>query len=436
MTTRILYFASLVAVPFAAAPLAAKDAPTFNRDIQPILANRCQSCHRPGEIGPMSLMSYAETRPWAKAIKQSVATRRMPPWFADPHYGKFSNDRRMSDAEVEAVTAWVDAGAPEGAATDRRPAREFVTGWNIPKPDLVVGMDKPFPVPAEAKIDYQYIVIPLNLTEDRWVQMVETRPSDPSVVHHVVVFVRDPESKWLRDVAPQIPTTPTGNARAHVGGFGNEILHIYTPGNVPDVFRPGQAKLIRAGSDLVFQMHYTSTKKSTEDKTHLGLVWAKEPPVERILTLAAGNDRFEIPPGAENYAVPGRTTIPNDATLLSIFPHMHVRGKGFEMKVTRPDGTAETILKLPRYDFNWQLTYKLESPLALVPGTKIEAIGYFDNSANNPANPDPTATVRWGEQSWEEMMYGFFDVAVDARYQNQRDWFRRKPLNAPAKADE
>jgi len=401
---------------------AADPVPTFNRDVQPILANRCQGCHRAGEIGPMSLMSYRDVRPWAKAIKQSVLTRRMPPWFADPQVGKFANDRTMSDAEIRTLTAWVDGGAPEGDPADKRPDREFVPGWNIPTPDLVVGMDKPFPVPAKAKIDYQYIVVPLNLTEDRWVQMIETRPSDPSVVHHVVVFVRDPDSPWLRGAPPQTPIVPEGNARAHVGGFGNEILHIYTPGNVPDVFPPGQAKRIRAGSDLVLQMHYTSTNRSTEDQTRLGLVWAKEPPRERIITLAAGNDRFEIPPGADNFPVAGRITVPNHATLLSIFPHMHMRGKAFEMRVTHPDGASEMVLRLPRYDFNWQLTYKLETPLALAPGTKVEAVGYFDNSANNPANPDPQATVRWGEQSWEEMMYGFFDVAIDARYPSRMDW--------------
>lgn len=410
-------------------------APTFNKDIQPILANRCQGCHRSGEIGPMALMSYSEVRPWAKAIKQSVATKKMPPWFADSNHGKWANDRSMPQSEIDTLIAWVDNGAPEGDAQDVRAPREFLKGWNIPQPDLVVGMDKAFPVPAESKIDYQYIIIPLNLKEDKWVQMVESRPSDPSVVHHVVVFIRDPESKWLRDVSPQTPTAPKGDSRQHVGGFGNEILHIYTPGNVPDMFRPGQAKLIKAGSDLVFQMHYTSTKKSTEDQTNVGIIWAKEPPKERIITMAAGNTKFEIPPGDENYAVKGISQIPNDATLLSFFPHMHLRGKAFDIKLLREGEQPETLLKLPRYDFNWQLTYKLESPITLKQGMKIEATGYFDNSPNNPHNPDPAATVKWGEQSWEEMMYGFFDIAIDARYTNTGDWFKRKPF-ASVKADE
>lgn len=424
---------SLAAFFIATAAFAAP--PTFNKDIQPILANRCQGCHRAGEIGPMSFMTYAEVRPWAKAIKQSVSTKKMPPWFADSHYGKWANDRSMPQSEIDTLIAWVDGGSTEGSAEDKRPPREFLAGWNIPQPDLVVGMDKAFPVPAGSKVDYQYIVIPLNLKEDKWVQMVESRPSDPSVVHHVVVFVRDPASKWLREVPPQTPTAPQENARQHVGGFGNEILHIYTPGNVPDIFRPGQAKKIKAGSDLVFQMHYTSTKKSTEDKTHIGLIWAKEPPQERIMTFAVGDDEFTIPPGAPNFPVEGEFKVPNDATLLSFFPHMHLRGKAFEIALVREGQQPETLLKLPRYDFNWQLTYKLESPIVLKPGMKLKATGYFDNSPNNPHNPDPKATVKWGEQSWEEMMYGFFDIAVDARYPTKGDWIKKKPIPA-AKADE
>lgn len=407
--------------------LSGAGSPTFNQDVQPILASRCQSCHRPGEIGPMSLITYAEVRPWAKAIRQSVATRKMPPWFADPHYGKWANDRAMPQSEIDTLNAWVEQGSPEGAPSGKQETR-FIQGWNIPKPDFVIGMDQPFPVPADSKIDYQYIVIPLKLTEDKWVQMVESRPSDPSVVHHVVVYIRDPGSDWLRDVPPQTPTAPGGDSRRHVGGFGNEILHIYTPGNVPDIFRPGQAKLLKAGSDLVLQMHYTSTKKSTTDQTRIGMVWAKEPPKERIITMAAANTDFEIPPGNGNYPVKGSMKIPNNAKLLSFFPHMHLRGKAFEVKLLKNGAAPETLLKLPRYDFNWQLTYKLENPIQLRPGMKIEATGYFDNSPNNPHNPDPKATVKWGEQSWEEMMYGFFDLAIDARYISTDDWFKSKTL--------
>jgi hypothetical protein len=407
--------------------------PTYYKDVQPIVANRCQGCHRAGEIGPMAFTSFQDTRPWAKAIKQAVATKKMPPWFADAKHGKFSNDSSLTQPEIDTLAAWADGGAPEGNAADAKPARKFVDGWNIPTPDLVVGMKKPFPVPAGSKVDYQYIVIPLDLTEDKWVQMVEARPSDRSVVHHLVVFVRDKNSKWLREAEPYVPHVPNRTGRERridVGGGGNEILHIYTPGNIPDIYQPGQARLIPAGSDLVFQMHYTSTKKSTEDSTQIGMVWAKEPPKERIFTATVGNDGFVIPPGVESHVVSGTTTIPNDAKLLSFFPHMHLRGKAFEYGLIAP-GTEqpETLLKVNKYDFNWQLTYKLSEPLILKPGTRLRAVGTFDNSPNNPYNPDPKAEVRWGEQSWEEMMYGFFDLAIDARH-DRRSWAQRKPLGS------
>lgn len=412
-----------------AASLLAAAAPGYYGEVEGILEKNCQNCHRPGEIGPMPFLTYEQVRPWAKAIKASVASRRMPPWFADGEVGHFSNDRALTAREIETINAWVDAGAPAGDSKLKRPAKAWTEGWNIPQPDVVLGMQKAFPVPAGAKVDYQYIVIPTGFTEDKWVNMVEARPSDRSVVHHLVVFIRDPKSRWLREAKPYEPFVParTGAARRiDVGGGGNEILHTYTPGNLPDVWQPNQAKLIPAGADLVFQMHYTSTKKDTEDLTRIGLVFAKQEPEQRIMTLIAGDEAFAIPPGADNYAVRGRVTLPNDATLLSFFPHMHLRGKGFEYNLIEGD-RKEPLLKLSKYDFNWQLTYKLQKPLELKAGQKMEVVGIFDNSANNPWNPDPKATVRWGEQSWEEMVYGFFDVAIDARH-DRRSWFLRKPL--------
>ena len=265
--------------------------------------------------------------------------------------------------------------------------------------------------------------------------MVEARPSARSVVHHIVVYIREPESKWLRgEAVPGIPfvpprTTADGKPRSDIGGGGNGILTIYTPGNVPDMFRPGQAKLIKAGSDLVFQMHYTASGKAAADKASVGLIFAKEPPAERVLTVAVMNDKFVIPPGDGNYKVPGGTTLPNGSTLLSFFPHMHVRGKAFEYKLTQPDAEPETLLKVPNYNFNWQLTYKLEKPLELKPGARMDVAGWFDNSPNNPFNPDPKSEVRWGEQSWEEMMIGFFDVAVPFDM-DQKSFYRKKPVKS------
>lgn len=420
---------------FVATALAADTKPTFYKDALPILQSHCQSCHRAGEIGPMAFPDdYKAVRPWAKSIKQSVVTQRMPPWFADPAHGKFANDRSMSKKDIATLTAWVDAGAPEGDRHDAPAPKQYVDGWNIGKPDYTVAMPRPFTIPARGKVDYQYIVIPLNLAEDKWVRMVEARPKTEarSAVHHILVYVRAPESKWLRGEAepgaPFVPprTTPDGKPRDDVGGQGNEILTIYTPGNVPDIWAPGTAKRIRAGSDLVLQMHYTPSGKDVVDQSRIGFVWAKEPVTRRVLTFNTINTRFAIPPGDGNYRVEGSAfQIRNEATLLSFFPHMHLRGKTFEYNLRRPDGSTEKLLSVPRYDFNWQLTYKLQDPIKLEPGSRIQGVAWFDNSPNNRYNPDPKATVRWGEQSDEEMMIGFFDLAIDAR-QDIKSWLSGK----------
>lgn len=422
-------------VVFAASTLAAAPSVTFYKDVLPIVQSRCQECHREGEIGPMTFTTYKEVRPWAKAIREVVQTKKMPPWFADPAYGHFSNDRSMSEQEIKTLVNWVDSGAEEGPIQDAPSAREWPNGWGIPKPELVVSMPSAFEVPANGKVDYQYIVVPTGLKEDKWVQMVEARPSARSVVHHIVVYIREPESKWLRgEAVPGIPfvpprTTPDGKPRSDIGGGGSDILTIYTPGNVPDMFRLGQAKLIKAGSDLVFQMHYTASGKAAADKSMVGLIFANERPAERVLTVAVMNDKFVIPPGDGNYRVPGGATLPNGSTLLSFFPHMHVRGKAFEYKLTQPGAEQETLLKVPNYNFNWQLTYKLEKPLELKPGARMDVAGWFDNSPNNPFNPDPKSEVRWGEQSWEEMMIGFFDVAVPYDM-DRKSFYQKKPVKS------
>ena len=420
----------------AASTLCAAPSATFYKDVLPILQNRCQECHRSGEIGPMALITYKETRPWAKSIREVIRTKKMPPWFADPAHGRFSNDRSLTQKEIDTLVAWADAGAPEGDKKHAPALRAWQAGWQIPAPDMILTKPNAFDVPANGKIDYQYIVIPTELTEDKWVQVVEARPSARSVVHHVVVYVREPSSKWLRGEAePGVPfvpprTTPEGRQRGDIGGAGSDILTIYTPGNIPDTFAPGQAKLIKAGSDLVFQMHYTANNKSAaSDKTSVGILFAKEPPKERVLTVALSNDKFVIPPGDGNYRVPAKATLPNGGALLSFFPHMHVRGKAFEYKLTQPDSDEEVLLNVPNYNFNWQLTYRLEKPLEIKPGAEMAMAGWFDNSPNNPHNPDPKSEVRWGEQSWEEMMIGFFDVAVPADM-DRRSFFRKKAVKS------
>ncbi len=312
---------------------AAFAAPTFHKDVEPILQNSCQECHRAGEIGPMQLLTYEQARPWAKAIKAAVLQNKMPPWPADPHYGKFSNDRSLSKADIDTIAAWADAGAPEGNKADAPKARHWVDGWNISKPDAIVEMPQAFNMPASGEVDYQYIVVPTGFTEDKWIQQVEIRPSGRTVVHHAVIFIREPGSKWLTEAQPGVPFVPTvANAGArflNTQGQGNDVLGVYTPGMVPDIWKPGQAKQIKAGSDLIFQMHYTASGKPGSDRTRVGLVFSKEPPKERIVTIAAINNRFTIPAGDGNFKAEATAPIQNDMTIrASDLPPLRHRADG------------------------------------------------------------------------------------------------------------
>jgi len=405
----------------AALALPALAQPTFYRDVLPILQAHCQQCHRPGEIAPMTLLTYDQTRPWAKAIREQVVTRKMPPWFADPNYGHFANDRSLSQAQIETIAAWVKSGAPAGDSKDAPPPRHWVEGWNIGKPDQIFEMPKAFPLPAKGVVNYQYLILPTHFAQDRWVQKVEVRPSNSSTVHHAVVYIREPGSKWLEGE----PLGVDFSVPLARGFTTSDLLMVYTPGNSYDQWPQGVAKRIKAGSDLVLQMHYTANGTATEDRTRIGLVFAKEPPHKAVLSLQMSNDTFVIPPGDPNDRVQVSGTLPNDALLISMFPHMHLRGKAFEYLITEPGGHVETLLKVNHYDSQWQLNYKLAQPRLLKAGTHLTWVGYFDNSANNPANPDPTAEVRYGEQIWNEMMIGFFDVVVDADIDKQK-FFQRK----------
>jgi hypothetical protein len=414
---------SLCSVALAAA--ATTPQPTFYKDVLPVLQKNCQTCHRPGEAAPMAFLSYDEARPWAKAIKTAVVTKKMPPWYADPHYGKFSNDRSLSQAEMDTLVAWADTGAKAGNPKDAPKPTEWIEGWRIGKPDMVLTMPVAFNVPASGTIDYQYIIVPTGFTEDKYVQMAEARPGDRTVVHHIIAFIREPGNPWLKDAKVGVPFVPREMERQSDGkgqkkegggggglGFVGDFLAGYAPGTLPDVLKPGQAKLVKAGSDIVLQMHYTADGKSHTDISRVGVVFATEKPTERVLTLAAANPQFAIPPGDSNYRVDAKITLQDDSTLIDLLPHMHFRGKDFEYRVTYPSGEKETLLNVPNYDFNWQLTYELTKPKLLPKGTVIECTAHFDNSVNNKFNPDATKEVHWGEQTWEEMMIGFFDVSV------------------------
>lgn len=398
---------------------------TFYKDVMPVLQKNCQGCHRPGEAAPMSFLSYDQTRPWAKAMKQAVLTRQMPPWFADPHYGKFSNDRTLSQADIDTLVSWADTGAKAGDPNDGPKPIDFVEGWRIGKPDVVIEMPQAFEVPASGTIDYQYVIIPTNFKEDTYVQIAEARPGNPALVHHIIAFIREPGSPWMKDAKPGVPFVPKDHVRTENltpeqkkrlqragGGFPGDFLAGYAPGTVPFVMRPGEAKLVKAGSDIVLQMHYTATGKAGSDKSRVGLVLAKAKPEAKVLTLAAATTDFAIPAGDANYEVDAKLKLQRDVNLVSMLPHMHFRGKSFEYRITYPTGEKETLLVVPHYDFNWQLTYELEKPRFLPKGTVIECTAHYDNSVNNKYNPDPAKTVTFGEQTWDEMMFGFFEVSV------------------------
>ena len=394
---------------------------TFNKQVLPILEKRCQDCHRPGEAAPMSLLTYKDARPWAKAIRQAVVTKKMPPWFADPKYGHFSNDRSLSQSEIDSLVAWVDGGAKEGDPHDAPPPRKFVEGWNIGQPDLVLQMPNAFHVPAKGTVEYQYVIIPTGLTEDKWVMASEVRPTNRAVMHHVITSIREPGSKWMADEQPGVIFVPPKGSRA--GQLLEGGLTGYVPGQaLPPPGSPRRATLLKAGSDIVFQLHYTPNGTPVDDQTKIGIVFAKEPPAERLMGGNSAAFKFAIPPDDDNYEIEASSTVPYDCDLFSMMPHAHLRGKSFEYRIVRPDGTSETVLSVPRYDFHWQLTYYLAQPIHLPKGTKIEVTAHYDNSVNNANNPDATKEIHWGEQTWEEMMMGYYAVIV-----NPKD----APANAP-----
>ncbi len=421
----------LWAIPGSLVAAAQTSKPSFYKDVLPILEAHCQVCHRPGEIGPMPLITYGQARPWAEAIRQQVVLRKMPPWFADPRYGHFSNDPSLTPAEIAAVSKWAETGAPAGDPKDAPPPRKFATGWNIGCPDLVLRMPRAFHLPASGTIEYQYIVIPTGFRKDKWVTAAEVRPSNRSVVHHAVVYIREPESSWLRDAKPGIPySIPADDPRHGTLKTTSDILLVYAPGHVPEPLRPDDAKLIPAGSDLVLQVHYTPNGKLSADQSEIGLVFAKNPVKARVLTLQMDVDRFVIPPGHPHFRVAVEGTLPNAATLLSFFPHMHYRGASFEYHYIHPDGTDEILLRVNPYRFHWQLTYQLAEPRLLPAGARLLWVAYYDNSKNNPENPDPDSAVYAGEQSWEEMMVGFFDVAVPPGIDKRQFFIRPRRKSA------
>ena len=418
------------------------DAPTFYRDVLPILRAHCEVCHRAGGIAPMSFEHYDKAHQFADAIHFATQNRSMPPWFAVEGIGRFSNDPSLSRDEIATLVAWAAAKGPSGDPQDAPAPRHWAQGWSIPQPDLILKMTRPVQLPASGDVDYTYEIVPTHFADDRWVQMAEVLPSTRANVHHAVVYIRPPDANWLRHAPVGEPFTaatlkdPEDRRGAH--WTDSDILLVYAPGSSPDEWPDTMAKFVPAGSDLVFQMHYTTNGKTATDQSGVGLVFSKTPPPQRVLTLQLTNDHFVIPPGVDNFRVEARGTLPNDATLLSFFPHMHLRGKRFEYNLVKRgtgeqsrragsnSGTQmemETLLRV-NYHFHWQMSYRLAVPLGLKAGTELQAVAWYDNSAKNPHNPDPNEAVRWGEQTYDEMMIGFFDVAVAAGL-DKRSYFLR-----------
>ncbi len=415
----------LLALTIAASAFGAAKDVTFNKDVLPILQKRCQECHRPGEAAPMSFLTYKDTRPWAKAIRGAVVIKKMPPWFSDDVHGKFKNDRRLPQSEIDTLVAWVDGGAKEGNAADAPKGIEYAQGWSIGKPDVVIDMPVGFKVPASGTVDYVWFLAPTNFTEDKWVEKIEVRPGNSAVVHHVVLYARAPGSPYVKNAKLGEPYFPaksnqlqqhkpdTGEGSFYTLGRDDlEMVSVYVPGGDAYQTLPGQARLIKAGSDLLFQMHYTANGKEAVDRSRVGIVFAKEPPKERVVNTFIFNGNMHIPPGEPNHPVLARVTVQEDVKLMSMFPHMHVRGKAMQYKAIYPSGESQILLNVPKYDFNWQLSYYLRDPITLPKGTKLEITAWYDNSPNNPANPDPKSDVYWGEQTWEEMLAAFVDFAI------------------------
>ncbi len=430
----------------------AKDV-TFNKDVAPIFFKNCAECHRPGEASPMSLLSYKDARPWARSIREKVVSSEMAPWHADPRTGQFSNDRRLTEAEIDTIRAWVDGQAPEGDPRDMPPQPEFVEGWKIGKPDLILQMPEEFTLNASGPDENQFFEIDPGFTEDRYVQMAETHPGNRRIVHHINIFFvppapgGNPQQKLTREESERLrmqagkdsifqregfvirlkPDTPvyddgcglqSGGGGDRRDGGGQRIwggwLGGFVPGTSVVKWEPGAPKRIPAGSKIILNVHYSrTTGKVEKDRSTVGLIFAKKPPQKESFTRLITNHYFQIPPGAENHKVTACWTAKDDIHLVTAAPHMHYRGKAMEIRAFYPDGRSEALLNVPRYDFSWQTIYYFKSPVAIPKGTRLTLTACYDNSGRNKYNPDPKQAVRWGDASYDEMLMGLFEYTMD-----------------------
>jgi hypothetical protein len=428
---------------------------TFNKDVAPIFYSSCVQCHRPNDLAPMSLLTYKDARPWARSIKEKVLKREMPPWHADPHYSEFSNDRRLTERQVDTIVAWVDQGAKEGNPKDLPETPQLTEGWHIGKPDVVLTMPQEFSFGADGPDEYRYFRIPTNFTEDVWVQASEARPGNRKIVHHIIAFVVPPrkpnpnakklppppkefveafkkniifyEDGRLNRVKADAPVFDDGCATKEGGSGifrdgsgkdddGSNFLCGMSPGRDADVWEPGTAKRIPAGATIVLQVHYARSGSEQTDRSSVGLIFAKQPPDKAVMTRPVSNYHFQIPPGADNHEVTSCFTVAADAHITSLMPHMHLRGKDMKIEAYYPDGHKETLLNVPAYSFSWQTNYYFKHPVAVPKGTRIVCTAHFDNSAKNKYNPDPTKAVRFGDPTYDEMMIAFVEYTLDGQH--------------------
>jgi peroxiredoxin len=429
---------------------------TYSNQISRLLNERCVACHRPGEIGPFAMTKYDEVAGWGEMIAEVVRDQRMPPWHANPAHGKFANENVLSEKEKALIYLWVEAGCPQGNPAELPPAPKFTEGWLLDRtPDKVVYMnDKPVDIKAEGVDPYRYYVADPGLKEDKWVRSAQCLPGNPSVVHHVIVFVAPPEAvdriieaqkraaeelaksqnrgedsrlararrqaerlraeaakkrdQSNRATAKKAPNADRGNADVS----NMDLLCGFAPGTRPFLAPPGMAKLVPAGWKFIFQMHYTPNGSPQKDRTAIGLVFEEPSKVtHRLVTANAANAEFEIPAYADDYKVDSRKRFVRDTLFIGMYPHMHMRGKAFRYELNYPDGKKEILLDVPRYDFNWQNWFKLATPLVIPAGSEMVCTAHYDNSEANLCNPDPSKPVRWGDQTWEEMMIGWYDAA-------------------------
>ena len=379
----------------ASSPLRAATAdagPTYSRDVAPILAESCVSCHRPNQIGPMSLLTYDEARPWAKAIARNVEDRMMPPWHADPSVGRFANDRSLEPAEIDTIVGWVKNGAPEGDPSALPPPPSLPDSkWTLGEPDLVVELEQ-VQVPGGNQDIFPKLIGRVMLPEDRWLQAIEILPGNRKVVHHVIAF----QVKGFGEPDPQ-------------GGW----LGAWAAGTDPMVFPAGTGRLLEKGANILADMHYHPTETDEIDTTRIGLHFADADVSKELVNIWVQNDEFEIPAGAKQHEVVSTYRFWQSGRIMGLIPHMHYRGSDFKFTATYADGRQEVLLNVPRWDFNWQTSYQLAEPITVPAGTRVECVAHYDNSADNPVNPDPNKNVKFGLESYDEMMIGFIDFIVD-----------------------